>query len=226
MPSCMSKSDYSLYTESDKDVFHALLVFVDDIIIYGNNISEIDKFKVFLKSKFIIKDLGKLKYFFSIEVIDTNKGIGLNQRKYVFDMLSEYGMLAFKLAKTPLMSKLVISNEAFANDHILNNITDYQNQFMHSPLKSHLKIAFKILRYLKSYPCLGIHIVKSYGMNLKAISNSDWTKCVVTRKLVIGYCVFLNNSLGSWKSKKRNTLSKSSTEAKYRALASVTTEVI
>ncbi|GJV55065.1 ribonuclease H-like domain-containing protein [Tanacetum coccineum] len=184
-----SKSDYSPYTKSDKGVFLALLVYVDDIIITGNSISEIDKFKVFLKSKFMTKDLGKLKYFLGIEVIDTDKGICLNQRKYVLDLLSEYGMLACKPAKTHLMSKLAISNEATDDDLILDNITDYQkllgkliyltntrpdisyavdclSQFMHSPLKSHLKIAFN---------------------------------------------------------KKQNTLSKSLTEAEYRALASVTT---
>ncbi|GJU59922.1 ribonuclease H-like domain-containing protein [Tanacetum coccineum] len=165
-----SKSDYSLYTKSDKGVFLALLVYVDDIIITGNSVSKIEKFKVFLKSKFMIKDLGKLKYFLGIEVIDTEKGICLNQRKYVLDLLSEYGMLACKPAKTPLMSKLIISNEASENDPLLDNITDYQ------------------------------------------------------KKLVTG--VFLNDSLVSWKSKKQNTLSKSSTEAKYRALASVTSEVI
>ncbi|GJT58992.1 zf-CCHC domain-containing protein [Tanacetum coccineum] len=69
-----SKSDYSLYTKSDKGVFLAMLVYVDDIIITGNNISEIEKFKVFLKSKFMIKDLGKLNYFLGVEVINTDKG--------------------------------------------------------------------------------------------------------------------------------------------------------
>nr|GEX04878.1 ribonuclease H-like domain-containing protein [Tanacetum cinerariifolium] len=83
-----SKSDYSLYTKSDKGMFLALLVYVDDIIITGNSVFEIEKFKVSLKSKFMIKDLGKLKCFLGIEVVDTDKGICLNQRKYVLELLN------------------------------------------------------------------------------------------------------------------------------------------
>ncbi|GJS89198.1 ribonuclease H-like domain-containing protein [Tanacetum coccineum] len=67
------------------------------------------------------QNLGKHKYFLGIEVVDTDKGICLNQRKYVLDLLSEYGMLACKPAKTSLMSKLVISNEACDNDPLLKN---------------------------------------------------------------------------------------------------------
>ncbi|GJZ98771.1 ribonuclease H-like domain-containing protein [Tanacetum coccineum] len=186
---------------SDKGMFLALLFYVDDIIITSNNVFEIEKFKVYLKSKFMIKDLGKLKYFLGIVVIDTSKGICLNQRKCVLDLLSEYVMLACKPAKTPLKSKLIISTKATENDPILDNITDYQklkgkliyltntrldisyvvhylSQFMHSPLKSQLKIAFKILRYLKSCPCLGIHIIKNSDILTKGLDTVQHNELV------------------------------------------------
>ncbi|GKB46403.1 ribonuclease H-like domain-containing protein [Tanacetum coccineum] len=64
------------------------------------------------------------------------------------------------------------------------------NKFTHSSLKSHLKIAFQILRNLKGCPSLGIHIVKESGMSLTAFSDADWAKFVVTRKSVTANPVF------------------------------------
>ncbi|GJU74354.1 integrase, catalytic region, zinc finger, CCHC-type containing protein [Tanacetum coccineum] len=65
---CHSKSGYSLLTKTHNNDFLALLVYVDDIIVTGSNIHEIEKFKGFLKSKFMIKDLGKLKYFWALRL--------------------------------------------------------------------------------------------------------------------------------------------------------------
>ncbi|GKC07245.1 ribonuclease H-like domain-containing protein, partial [Tanacetum coccineum] len=85
------------------DINNAFLyVYVDFIIITGNNEIEINNFKKYLSSKFKIKDLGKLKYFLGIEVLETDNGLCLNHGSYCTKLLSEYGMLACKPAKAPI----------------------------------------------------------------------------------------------------------------------------
>lgn len=70
-----SKLDYSLYVKQKGSVFVALLVYVDDIVLTGNDEVEIKNFKKFLSTKFTIKDLGESKYFLGIEVLKNDKGI-------------------------------------------------------------------------------------------------------------------------------------------------------
>ncbi|GJS75302.1 ribonuclease H-like domain-containing protein [Tanacetum coccineum] len=105
-----SKSDYSLFTKKFGDVSIALLVYVNDIIIIGNNLHEINKFKQFLKTKFVIKDLGKLKYFLGIEFLETSSGICLNQMKYCLEIIDEFGLLVSSILKF-LTANISLSSE-------------------------------------------------------------------------------------------------------------------
>ncbi|GJS06724.1 ribonuclease H-like domain-containing protein [Tanacetum coccineum] len=86
-----SKHDYYLYIKQSESVFIALLVYVDDIVVTGNSKKETDDFKTFLKIKFMIKDLGVLKYFLGIEILENSNGICMSQRKYCFELLREFG---------------------------------------------------------------------------------------------------------------------------------------
>ncbi|GKA10690.1 ribonuclease H-like domain-containing protein [Tanacetum coccineum] len=139
-------------------------------VVTGNNLDEVNKVKEFLKNNFMIKDLGELKYFLGIEIIKTNDGICLSQRKYCLEILSEYGLLAYKPSQAPIESKLIIGGKPInTKDKPLKNITEYQkllgkliylthtkpdisyavyslSKFMHSPLESHLKLGLRILR--------------------------------------------------------------------------------
>jgi len=63
------------------------------------------------------------------------------------------------------------------------------------------------------------------SLSLTAFADADWASCVDTKRSTSGFCVFLGNILLSWRSKKQPTVSKSSTEAEYRVLSSVTSDV-
>ena len=99
------------------------------------------------------------------------------------------------------------------------------SQFVAHPSSAHQQAAYRILRYLKAAPGSGIFFPASSTLQLKAFSDSDWAGCVNTRQSITGYSVYLGNSLISWKSKKQATVSRSSSEAEYRALASATCEL-
>nr|GEU76648.1 ribonuclease H-like domain-containing protein [Tanacetum cinerariifolium] len=245
-----SKNDHSLYIKNDNDVSLFLLVYVDNLVITGNSEVDIAKFKTFLNKKFKMKDLGELKYFLGIEVLKTKTGLCLNQRKYCLELLYEFGLLACRPVLTPLHENIVLAHKETKDDNYLKNITSYQklvgkviylcmtrpdisysvhclSQHMHAPLQSHFNLALRLLRYLKLAPESGIDFSKdNFGILVVAYSDSDWAKCLMTRMSVLGYCVFVNKSLVSWKRKKHPTLSKSSAEAEYRAMAATTCEVM
>lgn len=77
-------------------------MYVDDLIISGNNSTCIQHFKHYLSACFHMKDLGVLKYFLGVEVARNSEGIFLCQRKYALDIISETGLLGAKPTSFPL----------------------------------------------------------------------------------------------------------------------------
>jgi len=74
-----SYADYALFIYRQGDVFMALLVYVDDIVLASNNVAASHKFKTYLHDCFNIKDLGPLKYFLGIEIARGHEGMFLCQ---------------------------------------------------------------------------------------------------------------------------------------------------
>ncbi|KAM2897969.1 hypothetical protein COP2_007552 [Malus domestica] len=104
-----SCSDYSLFVRNSQGSFMALLVYVDDVILAGNNLREIEETKLFLSRHFKLKDLGKLKYFMGIEVARSKQGIALCQRKYALEILEDAGFLGAKPSRFPVEPNLSLT---------------------------------------------------------------------------------------------------------------------
>ncbi|XP_019154479.1 PREDICTED: uncharacterized protein LOC109150899 [Ipomoea nil] len=213
-----SRLDPSLFTRGTEANFIALLVYVDDIIMAS---------------------------FLRIEAKASDEGLNICQRKYAIDILEEARFLGCKPASTPMTHGLKLSH----NDDIhIDDVSSYRrligrllyltatrpnltyviqqiSQFIDAPTDKHFSTAHRVLRYIKSSPGQGLFYPKNSDMQLKVFSDSDWAACSEMQKSITGYCIFLGHALISWRSKKQPTVSRSSYEAEYRALAATVCEV-
>jgi hypothetical protein len=100
------------------------------------------------------------------------------------------------------------------------------SQFMQDPRDLHWTAVKHIRHYLKATVDYTLCIHKRSSHQLIAFSDSEWAGCPDDRKSMSGYCVFLGKNLISWSSKKQPTVSRSSTESEYKALANASAELI
>ncbi|XP_070029752.1 secreted RxLR effector protein 161-like [Nicotiana sylvestris] len=98
--------------------------------------------------------------------------------------------------------------------------------FMHKPKISHMDAALRVIKYVKNAPELGLLMSSQQSDNLIAFCDLDWASCLQSRKSITGYLAKFGNSLISWKSKKQNTVSRSSAEVEFRSMASIVAEVL
>ncbi|KAJ9557472.1 hypothetical protein OSB04_012086 [Centaurea solstitialis] len=104
--------DFGLFTNTTDFGSIMLLLYVDDMIIIGNDSAGIASLKQTLSSAFKMKDLGKLHYFLGLEVLSDTSGTYLCQAKYISDLLSKAGLSDNKVASTPLEHNLHLTLSA------------------------------------------------------------------------------------------------------------------
>ncbi|KAJ0694305.1 putative RNA-directed DNA polymerase [Helianthus annuus] len=110
-----SNSDHTLFLKRRNGHVTCLIIYVDHMIITGNDKEEMARLKANLFEEFEMKDLGRLKYFLGIEVLRSRQGIFICQKKYVLDLLAETGMLDCKPVDTPMMVNQKLYMEKMLN---------------------------------------------------------------------------------------------------------------
>ncbi|KAJ9555546.1 hypothetical protein OSB04_010160 [Centaurea solstitialis] len=218
---------------------HILLVqiYVDDIIFGSTNPKLCEKFELLMKSEYKMCMMGELTFFLGLQIKQSEKGIFINQGKYVHEMLKKFDLTSCTPMKTPMAPPLSLDKDSKGKPvdvtlyrgmiGSLLYLTASRPDIMYStclcaryqaePKESHLTAVKRIFRYLKGTPNMGLWYSKDSGFDLTAYSDSDFAGCKIDRKSTTGGCHLLGGKLVSWTSKKQNSVSTSTAEAEYVA---------
>lgn len=238
------EADHCVYQRVSDDSLIWIALYVDDLLIVSNNISELKTFKQQLSSLFDMKDLGEAHFILGIEIIRNReeKSTLLSQRRYIDDILHRFGMEDCKPVATPFQSgnKLIKNTEESTST---TDIRDYQSavgaimyamlgtrpdlayaitilsQFSNNPSKEHQVAIKRIFRYLAGTRnlCLQYQATPSLKKSFFGCCDSDWASDQDDRRSITGIVFMLANGAISWQSKKQSTVALSSVEAEYMA---------
>ncbi|RVX19793.1 Retrovirus-related Pol polyprotein from transposon RE1 [Vitis vinifera] len=216
-----SKYDTSLFLRKSDMGIVVLLVYVDDIVITGSDSALLGQLKTHLSESFHMKDLGSLTYFLGLEVHHSPSGISLNQHKYASDLVATAGLQGATSVDTPMELNVKLRKEEsdllvdpslyrkLVGSLVYLTITrpdisfsvQQVSQFLQTPRHLHLAAVCRIIRYVQGTSTRGLFFPA-------------------------GNSTRLGDALISWKSKKQDRISKSSTESEYRAMSLACSEII
>ncbi|KAK8966350.1 hypothetical protein KSP40_PGU010352 [Platanthera guangdongensis] len=194
-----------------------LIVYVDDIVITGNDTEEIVNLKTLLYAEFEVKDLRRLRYFLGIEVVRSEQGIFISQRKYILDLLKETNMLGCVPANTLIEENRRI-DEYDDGDHKDVSLC-ILSRYVHSPRVRHQEVVYRLLRYLKKAPGRGLLFSRNNNLKIEVFIDVDWAECRDDKKSTTEYCSFVGGNLVTWRRKKQNVVARSSAQAEYRVMS-------
>ena len=183
-----------LFLKKRNGLITCLVIYVDDMVITGDDTKEIDDLKGRLFLEFEMKDLGNLKYFLGIEVLKSKTGIFIKRRKYILDLLAEVGMINCKPAETPIVTnyglQFIEGAEMEDQDQYrrlvgkliylshtrpdIAYVVSVMSKFMHRPHVQHMEAVMRLLRYLKGTSNRGILLRRNQQLDLVAYTDADW----------------------------------------------------
>ncbi|KAL0398049.1 UNVERIFIED_CONTAM: Retrovirus-related Pol polyprotein from transposon RE1 [Sesamum calycinum] len=199
-----SKHDYCLFTKHSGSDFLVLLLYVDDILLAGSSTDMITEVKVFLDKLFTIKDLGTAKYFLGLEIARSSQGIIVTQAKYTKDIVLDVGLDHARSTTTPLPPGIKFSCDAGAR--------------LNSP-ESYRRLVGRLLYLNFTRPDIS-HTTQQLSQFLQSPCQQHWDAALHLVR-------YLKGSLNkvSWKTKKQNTVSRSTAEAEYRSMGTTVCEL-
>ena len=188
---------------TDKDTI-LLLLYVDDMIITGDDFSGIQELKDFLSQQFEMKDLGHLSYFLGLEITHSTDGLYITQAKCASNLQSQAGLIDSKIVNTPveLNAHLTpLGGKPLSNPSLYRRFVGNLVYLTNTRLDISY-VVHQVSQYLKGTLFHGFFYSTQSPLVLHAFSDANWAGDPTNCRSTTGYCFLLDSSLISWRSKK------------------------
>ena len=243
-----------VYGKMQDDIVVFLILYVDDILLIGNEFEMLLKVKIQLATQFQIKDLGKAQYVLGIKIIRgrKNKIIALSQENYIDSILSKYNMQDSEKGFTPFRYGINLSQDQCpmtAEKKEYMKTVPYASaigslmyvmlctrpdifysvgivsRYQSNPGREHWTAVKHILKYLRR---ARDYMLVYHGNELAPIgyTDSNFQLDADLRKSTSRYVFTLGGAAVSWRSIKQSCIADSTMEAEYVATSEAAKEAI
>lgn len=233
------KTDHCVFTNNDFSIF--LVLYVDDGLLVYESEKEAKEILDHIQREFEIT-ISPARQYIGLEIDQMKDCIKISQEQYVKKILDEFKMSDCKTVSTPSTPETKESQEdtkapykeAVGALMFLSNVsrpdisyaTGKVARAAAKPTETNWMEVKRIFRYLKGTMDMSITFPKKEGICMKAYSDADYAGDETSRKSTTGSVITINDSPVSWISRLQRTVSLSTTEAEYNALAETTKEVM
>ncbi|CAA0811089.1 cysteine-rich RLK (RECEPTOR-like protein kinase) 8, partial [Striga hermonthica] len=233
-------------------VFVAL--YVDDILLTGNDVGMLQSTRTWLSKQFSMKDLGEASFILGIKIYRERfkRMIGLSQSTYINKVLKRFSMEESKRGYIPMSHGVSLSKTMSPNtpeerewmSHIpyasaigsimyamlcirpdVAHVLSVTSRYQSNSGEEHWKAVKMILKYLRKTKDIFM-VYENRELNLEGFTDSGFQSDKDDFNSMSGYLFTLNGAAVSWKSSKQETISDSTTEAEYIAASDAAKEVV
>nr|KYP32050.1 Retrovirus-related Pol polyprotein from transposon TNT 1-94 [Cajanus cajan] len=240
-------SEHTLFTKKNEGNILIVSLYVDDLIFSRNNRRMCEQFKCSMMLEFDMSDLGRMRHFLGIEVIQSDAGIFICQRRYAQEILARFNMTDCNPVRNPIVPGTNLSKEedgsrvdAMKFSQVVGCLmyltvtrpdlmfgVSLISRFMVDPKESHWATTKRLLRYVKGTTELGIfYKTEGRSTSLIAYTDSNYAGDLDDRRSTSGLVLVMGSGAVSWASKKKPIVSLSTTEAEYIAATSCACQCI
>jgi hypothetical protein len=241
-----SLSEATLYVKKINNDVLIISLYVDDLIVTGSNIQQVEEFKQKMMQVFEMTDLGLMSFFLGMEIKQSKEEIFICQKKYAKEILKKFHMENCKPITSPMNQKDQFSKEdgtARVDEEKFRSLIgcllyltatgpnilyarSLLSCFMHSPSEMHMRAAKRIMRYIKGTYSFGVKFLKCQELRLHGFYNSDWGGFIDDMKSTSGFCFNLGSIIFSWSSKKQDIVEQSTVEIEFIAATTTVNQAL